>query len=89
METMVIIYIVVDGSYFASYHLQGDGKKFTSTGTVLAQLGPGTHTINIKIIKLRPSGDVTVLGYNDHNVLGNNPNDKGNMTHMSLLFFEQ
>lgn len=73
--------IVIDKEKFATFDYIGNNHKAgTSGGTVIAQLGPGTHTIKIHVSINEKAGDATIYGY-----------DKamGNRTFMSLLFFEQ
>lgn len=72
--------IVIDKEKFASFDEIGVDLNSNSGGTVLAQLGPGTHTIKIHVVLREGPGDVTIYGYDKI---------RGNRTFMSLLFFEQ
>ncbi len=73
--------IVINREKFATFDYIGKNlKSGTSSGTVLAQLGPGTHTIKIHVDANEGAGDFFVWGYD---------NKLGNRTFMSLLFFEQ
>lgn len=73
--------IIIDKEKFATFDYIGKNLKAgTSGGTVLAQLGPGTHTIKIHVSISESSGDATIWGYDK---------TMGNRTFMSLLFFEQ
>jgi hypothetical protein len=73
--------IVIDREKFATFDYIGKNlKSGTSGGTVLAQLGPGTHTIKIHVGINENSGDATIWGFDK---------SMGNRTFMSLLFFEQ
>jgi hypothetical protein len=73
--------ILINRERFASFDYIGKNLKTgISGGTVLAQLGPGTHTIKIHVSMNEASGDSFIYGYNK---------DMANRTFMSLLFFEQ
>ncbi len=74
-------FIVIDREKFAGFDYIGDNQKSGSSGgAVLAQLGPGTHTIKIHVSINDLAGDATIWGYDK---------TMGNRTFMSLLFFEQ
>ncbi len=72
--------IVINKERFASFDAIGVDLFSSSGGTVLAQLGPGTHTIKIHVAIREGATDATIYGYDK---------DRGNRTFMSLLFFEQ
>ena len=73
--------IVIDREKFATFDYMGNNiKSGTSGGTVLAQLGPGTHTIKIHVGVSENSGDAFIYGYD---------REMGNRTFMSLLFFSE
>ena len=73
--------IVIDKEKFATFdHIGKYIKSGLSGGTVLAQLGPGTHTIKVHVDLNENSGDAFIYGYDPK---------MGNRTFMSLLFFEQ
>ena len=72
--------IVIDRERFASFDVVGSDLYSNSGGTVLAQLGPGTHTIKIHVAVNEQATNATIYGYDKA---------RGNRTFMSLLFFEQ
>jgi hypothetical protein len=73
--------IVIDREKFATFDYMGNNiKSGTSGGTVLAQLGPGTHTIKVHVGVNENSGDAFIYGYD---------REMGNRTFMSLLFFSE
>lgn len=72
--------IVIDRERFASFSTEGIDIVSSSGGTVLAQLGPGVHTIKIHVGIKEEANMATIYGYDK---------DRGNRTFMSLLFFEQ
>jgi hypothetical protein len=74
------VWVYVNNEVFATYYYGGNDKVQSVSGSELAQLGPGTHTIKIRVGGYSNAGDVTVYGSN---------NKPLNFTHMSLLFFPE
>jgi hypothetical protein len=74
------VWVYVNNEVFATYYYGGSDKVQSVSGSELAQLGPGTHTIKIRVGGYSNAGDVTIYGSN---------NRPSNFTHMSLLFFPE
>lgn len=79
-EAGVTVWIYVDNLVFASFAYTGSNKILSLSGSALAQLGPGTHTIRLDFGGTSNTGDITLYGANSYS---------GNTSHLSLLFFEQ
>ena len=74
------VWVYVNNEVFATYYYGGNDKVQSVSGSELAQLGPGTHTIKIRVGGFSNAGDVKIYG-SDNRPL--------NFTHMSLLFFPE
>ncbi len=74
------VWVYVDNEVFATYYYGGNDKILSVSGSELAQLAPGTHTIKIRVGGYANAGDVKIYGSN---------NKPLNFTHMSLLFFPE
>ena len=79
-EASFFVWVYIDDQVFARLSFQGADKSMTLSGSALAQLGPGTHTIRLDVGGTSNTGDITIYGSNGRPV---------NYTHMSLLFFPE
>jgi hypothetical protein len=80
-ETGFGVWVYIDNEKFATYsYLCTHNSVKSSSGLVLAQLGPGTHTIKIRAGGYSGIGNLAIYGGYPQ---------LSNFTHMSLLFFQE
>jgi hypothetical protein len=92
-EAWLMVWIYIDDRAFARFNFTGADKGMSLSGSSLAQLGPGLHTIRLDVSGSSNTGDIKIYGGGSHSevnsngVLVNVINE--NVTHMSLLFFPE